>query len=269
MRTAVTTTPDPPLLLVAHGTRDPAGPVVVESIAAAVAERANISVHVAYVDVIGPTVADALRALDGPVVALPAFLASGYHVRTDLPAQIAAAGRTRDVVVSPPLGPDPELARAMLDRLTESGWRPGQNVLVSAAGSSDERALGDVRTAARQLGRLCGQRVLPSFVTTAQPLTEDVCANGNVAFIAPNLLAPGLFHRRLTELPARAVAEPIGAHSRVLDLIVRRYRAGAPRRRSTDARSSEATAPARGDGRRFGDERQEHRKLARQRGMLR
>ena len=47
----------PPLLLVAHGTRDPAGPVVVERIAAAVADRASIPVRVAYVDVIGPTVA--------------------------------------------------------------------------------------------------------------------------------------------------------------------------------------------------------------------
>ena len=37
---------------------------------------------------------DAVAGLDGAVV-VPAFLASGYHVRTDLPAQLAASGVTR------------------------------------------------------------------------------------------------------------------------------------------------------------------------------
>lgn len=215
----------PPLLLVAHGTRDPAGPVVVERIAAAVADRASVPVHVAYVDVVGPTVAEALRALHGPVVVLPAFLASGYHVRTDLPAQIAEVGRTGEVAVTAPLGPSPELAEAMLDRLLEAGWRPGEQVLLSAAGSSDECALADVRTAANLLGRLCGQWLHPSFVTTAAPLTADLCADGRAGFIAPYLLAPGLFHRKLNELPVHAVAEPIGAHPRVIDLVVRRHSA--------------------------------------------
>lgn len=214
-----------PLLLVAHGTRDPAGPVVVERIADAVAERAQVPVRVAYVDVIGPTVAEALAELDGPVVALPAFLAAGYHVRTDLPEQIAAAGRTRDVAVCAPIGPDPALAEAMRERLVEAGWRPGTELLFSAAGSSDERALADVRTAALLLGRRCGQWLRPSYVTTAEPLTEQLCSTPRPAFVAPYLLAPGLFHRKLAHLPVAGVADPLGAHPRVVDLAVRRYRA--------------------------------------------
>ncbi|MDA3628764.1 sirohydrochlorin chelatase [Saccharopolyspora sp. WRP15-2] len=214
-------TVNPPLLLVAHGTRDPAGPRVVERLAAAAAERLDVPVHVGYVDVIGPTAVEVLRDLDGPVVVLPAFLASGYHVRTDLPAQIAASDRT-GVVVCRALGPAPELVEAMRERLITAGWQPGARIAFSAAGSSDEHALADVRAAAQLLGRRCGQWLTPSYVTTAAPATAEVC--GPADFIAPYLLAPGLFHRRLAELPVAGVAQPIGDHPAVVELITRRYR---------------------------------------------
>ncbi|RKT88337.1 Sirohydrochlorin ferrochelatase [Saccharopolyspora antimicrobica] len=209
------------LLLVAHGTRDPAGPRVVERLAAAAAERLGVPVRVGYVDVIGPTAAEALESLDGPVVVVPAFLAAGYHVRTDLPGQIAACGRP-DVVLAPALGPAPKLVEAMRTRLDAAGWRPGKRIVLSAAGSSDARALADVRVAARLLGRRCGQWPVPSFVTTAAPATAEVC--GPADFIAPYLLAPGLFHRRLAELPVAGLAEPIGDHPAVVRLVARRYR---------------------------------------------
>jgi sirohydrochlorin ferrochelatase len=213
----------PPLLLVAHGTREPTGPREIERLAAAVARQLGVPVHPAYVDVIGPTVADVLGGLRGPVVVLPAFLAAGYHVRVDLPAQIADAGLDAHVLMADSLGPAPELAEAMLERLRARGWRPGIRVVFSAAGSSDEHALADVRSAATLLGRQCGQWLRPSYITTAQPLTADLCTPGSPAFIAPYLLAPGLFHRKLAELPAASTAEPIGAHPRVIDLIARRY----------------------------------------------
>jgi sirohydrochlorin ferrochelatase len=129
--------------------------------------------------------------------------------------------------VSAPLGPAPEIVEAMAQRLVAAGWRPGDEILFSAAGSSDERALAEVRTAARLLGRRCGQWLTPSYVTTARPLTEDVCGGSGRRFIAPYLLAPGLFHRRLAELPVTGVADPIGAHPSVLDLVARRYRLAA------------------------------------------
>ncbi|MFC7340398.1 sirohydrochlorin chelatase [Saccharopolyspora griseoalba] len=210
-----------PLLLVAHGTREPEGPQVIERLAEATAERLRVPVRVGYVDVIGSTVADALSGVDGPLVAVPAFLAAGYHVRTDLPEQVARTGR-EDVTVTGSLGPSAEIAVALLDRLREAGWRPGDPVRFAAAGSSDERALRDVRSAARLLGRRCGQWLRPSYVTTARPATDEVCRPGD--FISPYLLAPGLFHRRLAELPVAGVAEPLGAHPAVVELIARRYR---------------------------------------------
>ena len=219
-----TTARNLPLLLVAHGTRESEGPRVIERLAEATAEHLRVPVSVGYVDVIGPTVAEALARIDRPVVAVPAFLAAGSHVRTDLPAQIAASGRA-DVTITAPLGPAPEITEALLTRLREAGWRPGRPVRFAAAGSSDERALADVRDAAALLGDRCGRSLGPSYVTTALPATEDVCRADD--FIAPYLLAPGLFHRRLAGLPVTAVAEPIGAHPAVVELIGRRYRGAA------------------------------------------
>lgn len=221
----------PPLLLAAHGTRDPAGPAEIDRIAHAAAQCTGATVLPAYVDVIGPTITEALAEIRGPVVILPAFLAAGYHVRQDLPAQIAA--HDGDVLMAAPLGPAPELAEAMRTRLRDVGWRSGDRVLFSAAGSSDDRALADVRVAATLLGRRCDQGLDPSFVSTAHPLTADLCAKKQHVFIAPYLLAPGLFHRTLANLPSSGVAEPIGAHPCVIDLIARRYHAACRRSRWT------------------------------------
>lgn len=213
----------PPLLLVAHGTRETAGVREVDRIAAGAADRmGDAAVRVAYVDVTGPTVADALADIDGPVIALPAFLASGYHVRTDLPAQVKAAGRSADVTITPALGPAPEIAEVMLQRLIAAGWKRGDRVLFSAAGSSDERALADAERGANRLGTRCDQRLRPSYVTRP-PRTADVCAAFGDTVIAPYLLAPGQFHDTLARLPVQAVADPIGAHPLVIDLLVRRY----------------------------------------------
>ena len=81
-----------PLLLVAHGSRDEAAHACVGAIADAVrVALPGVPVRVGYVDVRAPTVADAAAGLPGAVV-VPAFLAAGYHVRTDLPAQFADCG---------------------------------------------------------------------------------------------------------------------------------------------------------------------------------
>ncbi|WP_199441443.1 sirohydrochlorin chelatase [Umezawaea beigongshangensis] len=214
------------LVLVAHGTRRPEGSVVVEQIAALLRPRLDVPVLVAYADVRQPDVTTVLRSIDGPAVVVPAFLASGYHVRVDVPQQIRASGRA-DVVLTAPLGPHPALVGAMHDRLLESGWRRGDAVVLAAAGSSDARALADVRAAAALLSVRTGSVVPVSFVATAVPRVPDVVAGspGRVG-VASWLLAPGLFHSSLASCGADAVGGPIGAHPRLVDLVLHRYAAG-------------------------------------------
>jgi sirohydrochlorin ferrochelatase len=223
-----------PLVLVAHGSRDEAAHACVGAVADAVrAALPGVPVHVGYVDVRSPTVADAVAGLDAAVV-VPAFLAAGYHVRTDLPAQLAGSGAAPGrFPVTPAVGPDRLLARAARDRLAEAGWRYGDAVVLAAAGSSDAAALAEVRAAGRMLGAEVGRKVRVGFVATSAPKVDAVVAGLRAAgerrvAVASWLLAPGLFHTRLASAGADVVAAPLGAHPDVVATVVARYRAAAP-----------------------------------------
>jgi hypothetical protein len=136
------------IVIAAHGTQDPAGVAVSHQLADALRARLPAQrVLLAFMDVLGPTVREVLAAAPGPVTVVPAFLSCGYHVRTDVPREVAAAGRW-DVTISTALGPHPLLVGAMKERLREAGWRETDAVVLAAAGSSDPRALADVRSAA-------------------------------------------------------------------------------------------------------------------------
>jgi sirohydrochlorin ferrochelatase len=220
-----------PLVLVAHGSRDEAAHTCVGEIADAVrAVLPDAPVRVGYVDVRAPTVADAVAGLDGAVV-VPAFLASGYHVRIDLPAQLGddVTGR---FVVTPALGPDLLLVRATARRLAEAGWRYGDAVVLAAAGSSDPAALAEVRAAGRMLGAQVGRKARVGFVATAVPRVDALVAELRAAgerriAVASWLLAPGVFHTRLASAGADVVAAPLGAHPDVVAAVVARYTAAA------------------------------------------
>jgi sirohydrochlorin ferrochelatase len=200
------------LVLAFHGTRDPRGAVVCEEIASLVRSSVDVPVEVAYADVRQP---DVRSVVDGPAVVVPAFLAAGYHVRVDIPEQI---GNRPDVVVTSPLGVD--AVPAMRDRLREAGFRRGDAVVLAAAGSSDPRALADVRRAAALLGADA-----IGYVATATPRVPDVVAGlrGRRVAVASWLLAPGTFHGSLAECGADVVSEPIGAHPLVVDVLLRKY----------------------------------------------
>ncbi|MFS8101256.1 sirohydrochlorin chelatase [Lentzea alba] len=202
------------LVLAFHGTRDPRGVVVCEEIADLVRPQVDVPVEVAYADVRQP---DVRSVVDGPCVVVPAFLAAGYHVRKDIPEQI---GRRSDVVLTSPLGVD--AVPAVRDRLAEAGFRRGDALVLAAAGSSDARALADVRRAAGMLGASG-----VGYVATATPRVADVVASlrggGRRVAVASWLLAPGVFHSSLADCGADVVSAPVGAHPLVVDALVRKY----------------------------------------------
>jgi sirohydrochlorin ferrochelatase len=216
------------LLLIAHGTRDPAGAVVTERVAERARLRLGVPVHACYADVRGPTPADVLAEVGGPAVAVPAFLAAGYHVRADVPEQLRATGRS-DVVLADAFGPDPVLVAAAAERLAEAGARPDDAVVLAVAASSDPHAKADGARAARRLGRLLGRPVtLAPIVLGDRPGVADVVARlrsegANRVAVASWLLAPGLFQRNLERCGADVVAAPLSDHEAVLDVLESRY----------------------------------------------
>jgi sirohydrochlorin ferrochelatase len=217
-------------LLVAHGTRKPEGVTMVGQLAERVSGLLQQPVHVAFVDVLGPTPEEVLRALpaDQPVTVVPAFLASGYHVRTDLPAHVAASGHPA-VTVTAPLGPCASTVQVLSQRLVGCGWRPGDSVLLAAAGTSDGQAQSDLRQTAATLSATVGDRVDLAYAATGAPRVDDAVTSlrrrgARRVVLASYLLADGLFQDRLRASGADRVADPLGDHPAMVRLIANRFK---------------------------------------------
>ncbi|WP_344043206.1 sirohydrochlorin chelatase [Nocardioides panacihumi] len=213
-------------MTVAHGTRHAAGNRVAAEITRRAGERLGVDSRVSYVELCAPLFADVVASGDEPMVAVPLLLSRGHHVAVDLPA--AARGAAGAITVTPPLGPHPLLARAQSARLIEAGAAPGDPVVMIAAGSQDARAEEDLRASARLLGAVWGTRVRVAVLSGTGPRPEEVLAVGDA--VSPYLLAPGHFADRARTLAlsfgAAVVAEPIGVHPLVVDLVVERARVG-------------------------------------------
>ncbi|OBH26596.1 sirohydrochlorin chelatase [Mycobacterium sp. E1319] len=226
------------LILAAHGTRRPGGVAMMEGLATQVGSLLGRDVHVCFVDVLGPDpsqVLGSVRNSGGPAIVVPAFLSRGYHVRTDLPAHVEAS-RHPNVVVTPALGPSGQIARIVSDKLVESGWRPGDSVVLAAAGTSDDMARADLHTTATLLSALTGTRVSLGFVATGEPTVADAVraaraqarrGGGRVA-VASYLLADGLFQQRLRDCGADLVSEPLSTHPGLARLVASRFRRAMP-----------------------------------------
>ncbi len=210
----------PVLLTVAHGTRDGAGNPVARQLTARAAVRLGMRGVTGYVELQQPLFGEALAELGSErVVAVPLLLSVGHHVRHDLPASLAA---TPWVGLAGPLGPDPRLALAQVERLLRAGAQPGCRVVLVAAGSRDPDAARDVRTQAGHLARLWGGPVVASALAGPLPRPADVLRPGDA--VSPYLLAEGHFARRVREECAGTdpVAEVLGAHPAVVDVVVAR-----------------------------------------------
>jgi sirohydrochlorin ferrochelatase len=214
-------------VLVAHGTRKQSGVALIGDLAQRVSAAVGAGVHVAFVDVLGPTPSEVLRGLTAPAVVVPAFLSRGYHVNTDIPTHVAASGHT-DVVITDALGPSVQLTRILAERLVQRGWNPGDSVVLAAAGTSNPHAQSDLKHMSALLSALLGDRVELAFAATGEPTVADAVAQlrGHGArrvVVASYLLSDGLFQDRLRCRGADAVAEPLGSHPSMVRLIVNRF----------------------------------------------
>jgi sirohydrochlorin ferrochelatase len=201
----------PPLVIAAHGSADPRFADVVESLAAQVrALRPGLDVRVGYLEHCPPTIDD---VTDNTCVVVPLLLASGYHVRIDVPAQAPSA------LLADAVGPDSVLAEALSDRLGEVGYDGRSPVVLAAAGSSDKRALDDVQLMAGHLNRRLGVDVTTAFVSAGSPRLSEVSPR----VVSSYLLAPGRFHDAVVAVGAAVTSAPIGAHPAVAQIVLARY----------------------------------------------
>ncbi|QUR66012.1 sirohydrochlorin chelatase [Mycobacterium spongiae] len=237
------------LLLTAHGTRRASGVAMIGDLAAEVGALVGHAVQVAFVDVLGPSPSEVLsnlssqsgsRAATDAVVVVPAFLSRGYHVRSDLPAHILASGHP-NVTVTPALGPGPEITGIVFQRLVESGWCPGDSVVLAAAGTSDRTARADLHTTRALLSELTGSPVYLGYAATGDPDVRTAVrmareqarastsrARSHRVVVASYLLADGLFQQRLRTCGADVATQPLGTHPGLARLIAGRFRSVMP-----------------------------------------
>lgn len=240
----------PVLLLCAHGSRSPAAQRATARVARETARRLpRTAVLETWVDVQSPDVARRCEQFARrPVVIVPLLLAAGYHVHQDL--RRAVAGRARHVITGA-LGPDPRLSALLLRRLAQAGPEEGaapDPIVLIAAGSSDERAVADVRAQAADLQRRSGRRVRTGFISAAQPSAEEAveslrARSGRPVAAASFLLSPGVFQDRAEQAGADVLSAPLLGEDtiaeEVIEIVLERWQEGL--RRLTEAGGAQSS----------------------------
>jgi len=244
---------DPPLVAVAHGSKDPRAAATVSALLALVRSRAaarglrGLPVRAAFLDHCAPSLPQVLSAVDdGACVVVPLLLTAAYHSKADIPAQLAAASAARlDIGYADTLGPHPLLLAALERRLAEAGvgvaaaGRARPSVVLAAAGSSDPAANATIAAlTARWQARRGWHAVVPAYASAAgrRPgeAVRGLLAGGapGPVVVATYLLAPGYFADKISAAAlaagAAAVSPALGAAPEVADVILERYLAAVP-----------------------------------------
>ena len=218
----------PVLVAVGHGSRGARHEETIGRLVDAVRRsRPGLRVETGWLDLVRPALGEVLAGLDSPAVLVPLLLGTGYHVRVDIPAVIAAAPGV-PARVARALGPHPLLADARCDRRAEAGRAPGDAVVLAAAGSTDPGAEADTVRMARLLARRLCAPVVPSYLCAGSPTPAEAVAGlrrrGHARIVvARYLLAPGFFGDRAAAAGGCVTAPPLGAHASVARLVLRRY----------------------------------------------
>jgi sirohydrochlorin ferrochelatase len=229
------TTPQPALILTAHGSVDPRSAATSHAVAEQIRRlRPNLDVQVAFCEKSEPNLGDVLVGLRGrPAVVTPLLLASAYHARVDIPAIVAESGA--EVVQADTLGEDRRLVDVLAERLAQRGVESHHTdigVLVVAVGSS--HAAANARTATLATALAHGRAwagVEVGYATGPQPSVAEGIENLRQAgtdriVLAPWFIAPGRITDRVAGIAASAgvdMADPLGAHPLVAETVLDRF----------------------------------------------
>ncbi|WP_435206218.1 sirohydrochlorin chelatase [Micromonospora sp. bgisy143] len=230
-----------PVVLVAHGSRDPRAAEATRALARAVsAARPGLSVWASWLDHTEPGPTEVLRMLaeagHRSAVVVPLLLTAAYHRRVDIPAAVAAAGSALTVRVTDVLGPAdgtvaPALLAGLRRRLDEVAPGRFDALVLAAAGTRDARARGSVGRVADALGVGFGVPCRVSYASAAPPAAGVAVARLRAAgarrvAVSAYFLAPGLFHDAVAESAraagAVAVAAPLTDAPELAELVLRR-----------------------------------------------
>jgi sirohydrochlorin ferrochelatase len=243
MRAAFVTSLLAPVVLVAHGSRDPRAAASTRALARAVAAaRPGLDVRTAYLDHTHPKPPQVLGALQAAghaaATVVPLLLTAAYHGRVDIPAVLDRAradGLRASITLTDVLGPvDGEVHPALLAGLRRrlSALDVSYDALVlAAAGTRVAEARETVREAASALGASLGVPCVPAYASAAGPTGADAVRQlqrdgARRVAVAAYFLAPGRLYDMVTssarEAGAVAVADPLGNAREIAHLVLDR-----------------------------------------------
>jgi sirohydrochlorin ferrochelatase len=235
-----------PLVLVAHGSRDPRAARSTRALARAVgAARPDVRVETAFLDFSAPGLNAALRreadrGQDAATV-VPLLLTAAYHGRVDVPGEIEKASDLGlaiglAAVLGPVGGARSDrvaldlVVRALKRRLTETYNGPVGGLVLLAAGSRERSALDTVDVVADALGAALGVPCVAGYASGAGRTPAEAMATLDGPVVAASyFLAPGLLYDRAAAgavgAGAVAVAAPTGDAPEIAELVLTRANA--------------------------------------------
>jgi len=207
------------ILLVGHGSKDPAGEAAYRAFASALQQRLGVRVQPAFLEFNAPAVLDGMESCVAAgarrVVVLPLFLGAATHQKNDVPTAITLA-RTRyprvSFVYGTPLGTHAAVAEAVgacaHETLAAAGEPagPGTIVLLVGRGSRDPDSNGDLYKVSRlvyESGRFAG--VEACFIAIATPdlsagVERCIRLGARRIVAVPYMLFTGVLVNRMREL---------------------------------------------------------------------
>lgn len=215
-----------PVLLVAHGSKDPRAQATTRALARTVAAvRPGLDVRVAFLEQATPQPAEVLAGMPPGTVVVPLLLTRAFHGSVDLPAQVAGF----DCVITDTLGEPSELLLTALEKRLPRA--PFDGLVLAAAGTRVTEARATVDRVAAALSDRLDVPCVVGYAAGATPsgasAVDTLRSRGaRTVAVASYFLAPGRLYDLVTASAlgagAIAAAAPLGASWQMAELILDR-----------------------------------------------
>ncbi|MEU2941533.1 sirohydrochlorin chelatase [Nocardiopsis alba] len=217
----------PTMVLVADDSRDAHRREALHGLAEAVAERGEAPVEAAFgsPDEVGA----AIRAVPGPKVVVPAFVAGGDVASAHLLSRLGLGGLENSCQTSP-LGAVPSIVADLAARLFEVAGDHDDGVILAADGTTGAEERQVVMDVARMLSRRLSSPVQVGYLRTWAPSVSDAVdrlrrSGHERVSVAAWRLVDGPDFDLLRGFDVTTITEPLWPSDLVVDTLLAQHRA--------------------------------------------
>jgi sirohydrochlorin ferrochelatase len=216
------------VILLGHGSPDPRAGIGAAALAGRVADLLpDDEIRLAFLDNTAPTLTEAALTIasHADITVVPVFLSRAFHVKVDVPAEVARARAAinREITITEPIGPEPLLLEALDRQLPATA-----PVVLATAGTSDPEAQAAFDELAAQWSQRRGTPVLVAYASQTQPdipaAIRQLEADSDMkSAIARFLLFDGVFPDRIkADAGDRAITAVLGDEPLLAEIIAER-----------------------------------------------